>query len=118
MLIIYCATFKICNHPIWLKFTTFSPSKIRAPSRITFTTCSLPFCQKLSFTISSYSSIKRQEIHKNRSKIFRLKNISKKKLKEHSKRLQGTIVKLEEKNYYLKREGRVLKRIIKVRLRF
>jgi len=22
MLIIYCATFKICNHPIWLKFTT------------------------------------------------------------------------------------------------
>src|SRR6266498_3449194 len=79
MLIIYCATFKICNHPIWLKFTTFSPSKIRAPSRITFATCSLPFCQKLSFTISSYLLIKRQEIHKNRSKIFRknrkIKNI-------------------------------------------
>src|SRR6266542_3720978 len=105
--------------------------------------------------MSSYSSIKRQEIHKNQSKIFRLKKyfetqnlitqkdelqtqlaneenlrflvnersiklsqeaeklkISKEKLEEYSRRLQETIVKLEGKNYYLKREDRVLRRII------
>ena len=44
--------------------------------------------------------------------------VSKEKLKEHSRRLQETIVKLEGKNYYLKREGRVLRRIIKIRLGF
>src|SRR6266498_3486783 len=106
--------------------------------------------------MSSYSSIKCQEIHKNRNKIFRLKKyfetqnltaqkdelqtqlaneenlrflvnersikllqeaeklkISKEKLEEHSRRLQGTIMELEGKNYYLKREGRVLRRIIR-----
>src|SRR6266540_2821036 len=105
--------------------------------------------------MSSYSSIKRQEIHKNRSKIFHLKKyfetqnltaqkdelqtqlaneenwrflvnersiklsqeaeklkVSKEKLEEHSKRLQGTIEELRGKNYYLEREGRILRRII------
>ena len=38
--------------------------------------------------------------------------ISKEKLEEYSRRLQETIVKLEGKNYYLKREDRVLRRII------
>ncbi len=38
--------------------------------------------------------------------------ISKEKLEEHSRRLQGTIAELEGKNYYLEREGRVLRRII------
>ena len=38
--------------------------------------------------------------------------VSKKKLKEHSKRLQGTIEELRGKNYYLEREGRILRRII------
>src|SRR6266498_2333197 len=105
--------------------------------------------------MSSYSSIKRQEIHKNRSKIFCLKKyfetqnliiqkdelqtqltneenlrflvnersiklsqeaeklkISKEKLEKHSRKLQGTVEKLKEKNYYLKRKGRVLKGFI------
>ena len=105
--------------------------------------------------MSSYSSIKRQKIHKNWNKIFHLKKyfetqslttqkdelqtqlaneenlrflvnersiklsqeaeklkISKEKLEEYSRRLQETIVKLEGKNYYLKREDRVLRRII------
>ncbi len=38
--------------------------------------------------------------------------VSKEKLEEHSKRLQGTIEELEGKNYYLEKEGRVLRRII------
>jgi len=39
--------------------------------------------------------------------------VSKKKLEEYSRRLQRTIVELERKNYYLKKEGRVLRRIIR-----
>src|SRR6266540_1874840 len=105
--------------------------------------------------MSSYSSIKRQEIYKNRNKIFHLKKyfetqnltaqkdelqtqltnkenlrflvneqsikfsqeaeklkVSKEKLEKYSKRLQGTIEELGGKNYYLEREGRVLRRII------
>ena len=105
--------------------------------------------------MSSYSSIKRQEIYKNRNKIFHLKKyfetqnltaqkdelqtqltnkenlrflvneqsikfsqeaeklkVSKEKLEEYSKRLQGTIKELGGKNYYLERKGRVLRRII------
>ena len=38
--------------------------------------------------------------------------VSKEKLKEYSKRLQGTVEKLEEKNYYLKREGKILRGLI------
>ncbi len=36
----------------------------------------------------------------------------KEKLKEHSKKLQETVKELEGKNYYLKRKGRVLRKII------
>src|SRR6266498_1620305 len=103
----------------------------------------------------SYSSIKHQEIHKNRNKNFCLKKyfvaqklsaqndelraylrneenlrflinkrsikisqeaeelkVSKEKLDEHARRLQGTVKELERKNYYLGREGRVLRRLV------
>src|SRR6266498_2921567 len=106
--------------------------------------------------MSSYSSIKCQEIHKNRNKIFHFKKyfeiqnliaqkdelqtqltneenlrflinkrsikllqeaeelkISKEKLEKHSRKLQGTVEKLEGKNYYLKREDRVLRGFIR-----
>ncbi len=102
--------------------------------------------------MSSYSSIKRQEIHKNRNKNFHLKKyfetqnlaaqndelqahlrneenlrflinersikisqeaeelkVSKEKLDEHTRRLQGTVEELGRKNYYLGQEGRVLR---------
>src|SRR6266545_1832260 len=105
--------------------------------------------------MSSYSSIKRQEIHKNRNKNFRLtkyfeaqklfaqndelrtylKNeenlrflinersikisqeveelkVLKEKLNEHARRLQGTVEELGRKNYYLGREGRILRRLV------
>ncbi len=105
--------------------------------------------------MSSYSSIKRQEIHKNRNKNFRLKKsfeaqklsaqndelraylrneenlrflinersikisqeaeelkVSKEKLDEHARRLQGTVEELGRKNYYLGREGRVLRGLV------
>ncbi len=38
--------------------------------------------------------------------------ISKEKLKEHSRRLQGTVEELGGKNYYLEREGKVLRRLV------
>src|SRR6266511_945204 len=106
--------------------------------------------------MSSYSSIKHQEIHKNRNKNFRLKKyfeaqklsaqndelqaylrnkenlrflinersikisqgaeelkVSKEKLDEHARRLQGTVEELGRKNYYLGREGRVLRELIR-----
>src|SRR6266498_3704818 len=105
--------------------------------------------------MSSYSSIKRQEIHKNRNKNFRLKKyfetqnlaaqndelqahlrneenlrflinersikisqeaeelkMSKEKLDEHTGRLQGTVEELGRRNYYLGREGRVLRGLV------
>ncbi len=105
--------------------------------------------------MSSYSSIKRQEIHKNQNKNFRLKKylvaqklsaqndelraylrneenlrflinersikisqeaeelkVSKEKLDEHASKLQGTVEELRKKNYYLGREGRVLRRLV------
>ena len=39
--------------------------------------------------------------------------VLKEKLKEYSRRLQGTIEKLEGKNYYLKKESRVLRRLVR-----
>ncbi len=33
-------------------------------------------------------------------------------MEEHTEKLQGTVEKLERKNYYLKREGRVLKELV------
>ena len=105
--------------------------------------------------MSSYSSIKRQEIHKNRNKNFCLKKyfetqnlaaqndklrahlrneenlrflinersikisqeaeelkVSKEKLDEHARRLQGTVEELERKNYYLGREDKVLRELV------
>src|SRR6266542_6955933 len=105
--------------------------------------------------MSSYSSIKRQEIHKNRNKNFRFKKsfeaqklsaqndelraylrneenlrflinersikisqeaeelkMSKEKLDEYARRLQGTVGELGRKNYYLGREGRVLRGLV------
>ena len=105
--------------------------------------------------MSSYSSIKRQEIHKNRNKNFRLKKyfetqnlatqndelrahlrneenlrflinersikisqeteelkVSKEKLDEHARRLQGTVEELGRKNYYLGREDKVLRELV------
>src|SRR6266498_1513240 len=105
--------------------------------------------------MSSYSSIKRQEIHKNRNKNFRLKKsfeiqklsaqndklraylrneenlrflinersikilqeaeelkVSKEKLDEHTRRLQGTVEELGRKNYYLGREDKVLRGLV------
>src|SRR6266498_714863 len=38
--------------------------------------------------------------------------VSKEKLDEHARRLQGTVEELERKNYYLGREGRVLRRLV------
>ena len=35
--------------------------------------------------------------------------ISKEKLKEHTRRLQGIVKKLERRNYYLEQESRVLR---------
>src|SRR6266508_3452777 len=106
--------------------------------------------------MSSYSSIKRQEIHKNRNKNFRLKKyfetqnlaaqndelrahlrneenlrflinersiklsqeveelkVSKEKLEEYTRRLQGTVEELEKKNYYLEQESRVLRELVR-----
>src|SRR6266498_5230833 len=106
--------------------------------------------------MSSYSSIKHQEIHKNQNKNFHLKKyfktqnltaqkdelqtqlaneenlrflvneqsiklsqeaeklkVSKEKLEEYLRRLQRIITELGGKNYYLKREDRVLRRIIR-----
>ncbi len=106
--------------------------------------------------MSSYSSIKRQEIHKNRNKNFRLKKyfktqnlatqndelrahlrneenlrflinersikisqeaeelkVSKEKLDEHTRRLQGTVEELGRKNYYLGREDKVLRELVR-----
>ena len=105
--------------------------------------------------MSSYSSIKRQEIHKNRNKNFRLKKsfeaqklsaqndelraylrneenlrflineqsikisqeaeelkVSKEKLDEHARRLQGMVEELGRKNYYLRRKGRILRKLV------
>ncbi len=39
--------------------------------------------------------------------------VSKEKLKEYLKRLQGTVEELEGKNYYLKRKGRVLRGFVR-----
>ncbi len=38
---------------------------------------------------------------------------SKKKLKEHAEKLQETVEELKRKNYYLGREGRVLRELIR-----
>jgi len=38
--------------------------------------------------------------------------VSKEKLKEHTRRLQGAVEELERKNYYLKQESRVLRGLI------
>ncbi len=38
--------------------------------------------------------------------------VSKEKLEEHTRRLQGTVEELERKNYYLEQEGRVLKGLV------
>ena len=39
--------------------------------------------------------------------------VSKKKLDEHAKRLQRTVEELGRKNYYLGREGRVLRGLVR-----
>jgi len=39
--------------------------------------------------------------------------VSKEKLKEYSKKLQGIVKILGRKNYYLEREGKVLRRLIR-----
>src|SRR6266508_1090108 len=105
--------------------------------------------------MSSYSSIKRQKIHKNRNKNFRLKKyfetqnlatqndelrahlrneenlrflinersiklsqeaeelkVSKEKLDEHTRRLQGTVEELGRRNYYLGQKGKVLRGLV------
>src|SRR6266540_2796849 len=82
--------------------------------------------------MSSYSSIKRQEIHKNRNKNFRLtKYFKAQKLSAQNdelraylrneenlrflineRRLQGTVEELGRKNYYLGREGRILRGLV------
>src|SRR6266498_2953564 len=105
--------------------------------------------------MSSYSSIKHQEIYNNRNKNFHLKKyfeiqnlatqnnelqahlkneenlrflinkrsiklsqeakklkVSKKKLEEHTGKLQGTVKELERRNYYLGQEGRVLRGLV------
>ncbi len=38
--------------------------------------------------------------------------VLKEKLEEHARRLQETVKELEEKNYYLKREDRILRGLI------
>ncbi len=38
--------------------------------------------------------------------------MSKKKLEEHTRRLQGTVKKLGRKNYYLEQKGRVLRELV------
>src|SRR6266498_5396924 len=106
--------------------------------------------------MSSYSSIKRQEIHKNQNKNFRLKKyfetqnlaiqndelrahlrnkenlrflinersikilqkaeelkVLKEKLDEYARRLQRIVKKLRRKHYYLGRESRVLKELVR-----
>src|SRR6266542_1991970 len=111
--------------------------------------------------MSSYSSIKCQEIHKNQNKNFRftkyfeaqklsaqnnelrayLRNeenlrflinersikilqeaeelkMSKEKLDEHARRLQGTVEELGRKNYYLGRKSRGLRGLVKVEIGF
>ena len=39
--------------------------------------------------------------------------VSKEKLEEHTKRLQGTVEELEKKNYYLEQEDRVLRGFVR-----
>ncbi len=39
--------------------------------------------------------------------------MSKKKLKEHTKRLQRIVEKLKRRNYYLGQEGRILREFIR-----
>ena len=38
--------------------------------------------------------------------------VSKEKLEEHARKLQGTVEELGRKNYYLEREGRVLRGLV------
>ena len=39
--------------------------------------------------------------------------VSKKKLEEYARRLQGTVKELKRKNYYLEREDRILRELVK-----
>ncbi len=40
--------------------------------------------------------------------------VSKEKLEEYTRRLQGTVEELEKKNYYLEQESRVLRELVSI----